>query len=133
MGVLIHGAADSGSRSGRQYHYCFFLMIFWFNQTEYKVLYSNLYQEDASRVVAYLEKEKVHYKFQASGSTILVPEDQVYNLRLALAGAGALHGQGMGFEILMKHRSAKQILSSILITSGHCRVNWAGPLPNFRT
>ena len=77
----------------------FFLMIFWFNQTEYKVLYSNLYQEDASRVVAYLEKEKVKYKFQSSGSTILVPENQVYNLRLALAGAGALHGQGMGFEI----------------------------------
>ncbi|WP_462323699.1 flagellar basal-body MS-ring/collar protein FliF [Desulfoplanes sp.] len=77
----------------------FFLLLFWFNQTNYKVLYSNLYQEDASRVVAFLEKEKVDYKLGANGSTVLVPESQVYNLRLALAGAGALHGQGVGFEL----------------------------------
>jgi flagellar M-ring protein FliF len=75
------------------------LMLFWFNQITYKVLYSNLYQEDASRVVAFLEKEKVDYKLEANGSTVLVPENRVYNLRLALAGAGALHGQGVGFEL----------------------------------
>jgi len=77
----------------------FLLMLFWFNQTSYKVLYSNLYQEDASRVVAFLEKEKVDYKLEANGATVLVPENRVYNLRLALAGAGALHGQGVGFEL----------------------------------
>jgi len=77
----------------------FLLMLFWFNQTSYKVLYSNLYQEDASRVVAFLEKEKIDYKIEGNGSTIMVPENKVYNLRLALAGAGALHGQGVGFEL----------------------------------
>ncbi|PIE69477.1 MAG: flagellar M-ring protein FliF [Deltaproteobacteria bacterium] len=77
----------------------FFLMLFWFNQVTYKVLYSNLYPEDASRVVAFLEKEKVEYKLKDNGSTIMVPESRVYNLRLALAGAGALHGQGIGFEL----------------------------------
>ncbi len=77
----------------------FLLMLFWFNQISYKVLYSNLYQEDASRVVAFLEKEKVKYKIENGGSTILVPEDKVYNMRLSLAGAGTLHGQGVGFEV----------------------------------
>jgi flagellar M-ring protein FliF len=77
----------------------FLLMLFWFNQTSYKVLYTNLYQEDASRVVAFLEKEHIKYKLQDNGSTILVPENRVYNIRLALAGAGTLHGQGVGFEL----------------------------------
>lgn len=69
------------------------------NNTSYKVLYSNLYPEDAARVVEVLKKQKVPYKLANNGDTILVPEDKVYNLRLFIAGQGVLHGQGIGFEI----------------------------------
>lgn len=74
-------------------------MIFWLGKVNYKVLYSQLYQEDAASVVEFLKKEKVDYKISDSGNTILVPEKQVYELRLKLASQGTLHGQGIGFEV----------------------------------
>ena len=77
----------------------FILMVFWLNQTEYRVLYTKLYSEDASRVVGILQSTKEPYKIQDNGSTILVPADRVYELRLKIAGEGALHGQGIGYEI----------------------------------
>ncbi|NJB69237.1 flagellar M-ring protein FliF [Desulfobaculum xiamenense] len=77
----------------------FFLLIFWLNQPDYRVLYSRLYPEDASSVVQMLQKEGVKYKLGENGSTIMVPADQVYDLRLKVAGEGKIHGQGIGFEI----------------------------------
>lgn len=82
----------------------FFGMIFWMNRVDYKVLYSNLYQEDASSVVEYLSKEKIPYQITDGGASILVPSDQVYEARLKLAGAGALHGQGIGFELFDENK-----------------------------
>lgn len=77
----------------------FILMIFWLNRPDYKVLYTNLYPEDANRVVEALNAEKVPYTLQDNGKTVLVPADRVYDLRLKIAGEGALQGQGIGFEI----------------------------------
>ncbi|MDO9582117.1 MAG: flagellar basal-body MS-ring/collar protein FliF [Desulfomicrobium sp.] len=77
----------------------FFGMIFWMNKVDYRVLYSQLYQEDASSVVSYLQKEKIPYQITDSGGTIMVPSDMVYEARLKLAGEGSLHGQGIGFEL----------------------------------
>ncbi|WP_031479753.1 flagellar basal-body MS-ring/collar protein FliF [Maridesulfovibrio frigidus] len=77
----------------------FLLMVFWLNQTEYKVLYTKLYAEDASRVVGILQSTKEPYKIEDNGATIMVPADRVYDLRLKIAGEGAMHGQGIGYEI----------------------------------
>lgn len=57
-------------------------LLFWMNRTEYKVLYSHLYQEDAAGVVNFLKKEKIPYEIADSGSTLLVPENHVYEARL---------------------------------------------------
>ncbi len=77
----------------------FFALVFWLNREDYRVLYSQLYQEDAASVIEYLKKEKIPYQISDSGTTVLVPSDQVYEARLKLAGEGSLHGQGIGFEI----------------------------------
>jgi len=77
----------------------FALMIYWMNKPDYKVLMTNLYPEDASRVVGMLQSAKERYKIDDNGRTILVPADRVYELRLKVAGEGNLHGQGIGFEI----------------------------------
>lgn len=77
----------------------FVMLIVWMNQPNYKVLYSKLYPEDANQIVKILEAEKIDYKLENGGSTITVPEDKVYDLRLKVAGEGNLHGQGLGFEI----------------------------------
>ncbi|MFH1915447.1 MAG: flagellar basal-body MS-ring/collar protein FliF [Pseudomonadota bacterium] len=77
----------------------FALMIYWMNKPDFKVLMTNLYPEDASRVVGMLQSSKETYKIDDNGRTILVPADRVYELRLKVAGEGNLHGQGIGFEI----------------------------------
>ncbi len=77
----------------------FFGLVFWLNQEDYRVLYSQLYQEDAASVIEYLKKEKIPYQISDSGTSILVPAGQVHEARLKLAGEGSLHGQGIGFEI----------------------------------
>jgi flagellar M-ring protein FliF len=80
----------------------FFLLILWLNQPDWKVLYSRMHKEDASVVVKKLQGLKVKYALEEGeegSTTILVPADKAYDLRLAIAGEGILHGQGLGFEI----------------------------------
>lgn len=77
----------------------FILLVYWLNTPDYRVLYSNLAPEDANRVVGVLDKQKVEYKLTDNGTTVMVPADQVYDQRLKVAGEGAVHGQGIGFEI----------------------------------
>lgn len=77
----------------------FAAMLYWLNHTEYRPLYAQLYPEDAAQVVEMLQKDKIPYRLDNGGATVLVPADKVYDLRLKLAGEGALRGQGMGFEI----------------------------------
>ncbi|HIJ78906.1 MAG: flagellar basal-body MS-ring/collar protein FliF [Desulfobulbaceae bacterium] len=68
-------------------------------ETDYKVLFSGLSQEDAAEVVAKLSDQRSPYKLSENGNAILVPAGQVYEIRLALAGEGLPRGGGVGFEI----------------------------------
>lgn len=77
----------------------FLVMVYFLNQPDYKVLYSKLAPEDASRIMEMLKASKVPYQLTDNGATILVPADVVYEQRLNVAGEGAMHGQGVGFEI----------------------------------
>ena len=77
----------------------FFGLIYYLNRPDYRVLYSNLSLEDANRIVSILQNEKLNYKLENNGTTVLVPEDSVYDMRLKIAGEGNLVGQGIGFEI----------------------------------
>lgn len=74
-------------------------LAIWLNMPEYKLLYTNLSPEDASRIVKMLQTDKVSYRLENDGTTIMVPAAQVYDLRLKVAGEGGLVGQGIGFEI----------------------------------
>ncbi len=74
-------------------------IIVWMNKPDFRVLYSNLSPEDASRVVSTLQADKTPYQLENNGQTILVPADKVYDLRLKVAGEGVITGQGVGFEI----------------------------------
>lgn len=67
-----------------------------------KVLYSGLSQEDAAEVVAKLKELRVPYELTNEGTVIKVPEEEVYDKRLLLAGEGLPRGGGVGFEIFDK-------------------------------
>jgi len=77
----------------------FLVMIYFLNQPDLRVLYSNMAPEDASRVVGLLKASKTPYELRDNGTTVLVPADAVYEQRLRVAGEGVMHGQGVGFEL----------------------------------
>jgi len=66
---------------------------------EFKVLFSNLSQQDAAEVVEKLKELRVPYQLAANGTAVTVPADKLYDTRLALAGEGLPKGGGVGFEI----------------------------------
>jgi flagellar M-ring protein FliF len=74
-------------------------LMLWVNRPEYQVLYSGLNQQDASAVVSKLQEMKVPYKLEGGGAVITVSNEQVYDVRLAMAGAGLPRGAGVGFEV----------------------------------
>ena len=74
----------------------------WLTQPNYMPLFSNLSAEDAGVIVQELKDQKIPYKLEAGGKTILVPVKHVYNTRLDLATKGLPKGGGVGFEIFDK-------------------------------
>ncbi len=71
------------------------------SQVNYAPLFTNLNQQDASSIISYLDKKKIDYKL-VNGTTIEVPKDKVYKLRLDLVAAGLPKHGVVGFEIFDK-------------------------------
>ncbi|MBA5870782.1 MAG: flagellar M-ring protein FliF [Nitrospira sp. CR2.1] len=71
----------------------------WTQQPDMQVLYANLAVDDAAGIIDKLKDAKVPYETTNGGTTILVPNAQVHDLRLEMAGQGLPHGGGVGYEI----------------------------------
>jgi len=80
----------------------FALLILQYRTADYRVLFANLSNTDASSVVEWLKEKKIPFQLKDSGRSILIPDDQVYEARLELAGVGLPRGGGVGFEIFDK-------------------------------
>ncbi len=74
-------------------------MIFVLGDANYQPLFEQLAHEDAGEIVDELENRGVSYRLEDGGSTILVPADQVHEMRLALAGEGLPTSGQVGFEV----------------------------------
>jgi flagellar M-ring protein FliF len=77
----------------------FGVLIFWNSQPDYQVLFANLSPEDAGEMTGKLREKKIPFQLTHGGTTLLVPRDQVYDLRLSLAAEGLPKGGGVGFEV----------------------------------
>lgn len=75
-------------------------LIFWAKSPDYRVLYSNISDQDGGAIVAQLTQMNVPYRFQERGGAIMVPEDKVHEARLTLAQLGLPKGGAVGFELL---------------------------------
>lgn len=69
---------------------------------DYGVLFANLPADDASAVVTKLKDAKIPYQLTNGGTTILVPQENVYEERVVLAGDGIVKGGGTGYELFDK-------------------------------
>ncbi|MGP1675539.1 MAG: flagellar basal-body MS-ring/collar protein FliF [Burkholderiales bacterium] len=72
----------------------------WGQTPDYRVLYSNLSDRDGGAIIASLQQMNVPYKFAEGGGALLVPADQVHEMRLRLAGQGLPKGGLVGFELM---------------------------------
>ena len=72
----------------------------WASKPSYGALFSNLSSKDASAIVESLQKTGTPYELANGGQTILVPQDQVYDLRLQLSGEGLPGESDTGYALL---------------------------------
>lgn len=72
----------------------------WSQQPTYKVLFSNFSDRDGGAIVAALQQMNVPYKYADGGVAILIPSEQVHDVRLKLAAQGLPKGGNVGFELM---------------------------------
>jgi flagellar M-ring protein FliF len=89
IGLLVAGLALGG-----------FVFFRWITAPTMSPLFSNLSSSDASAIVEELNAEGVSYSLADGGQTIMVANDQVYDLRLAMSGAGLPAGDDTGYALL---------------------------------
>ena len=72
----------------------------WNKPPDYAVLFSNFTDRDGGAITAELDKMNVKHKFSERGDAILVPAEQVHDVRLKLAAQGLPKGGNVGFELM---------------------------------
>ena len=65
-------------------------------------MFSNLEPQDASKIVEKLKERKISYRLVNGGRTILVPKQNIYELRLQFAGEGLPNSSIVGYDIFDK-------------------------------
>jgi flagellar M-ring protein FliF len=74
----------------------------WAAQPTWTPLYGNLSATDAGSVTQELAGKGVQYKLSDGGATVLVPQAQVYQLRLDMSAKGLPTGGSQGYALLDK-------------------------------
>jgi flagellar M-ring protein FliF len=77
-----------------------FFFLRWTTAPTYAPLFSNLASTDASAIVDELNAAGVAYELADGGGTIMVPNGQVYDLRLSMSGKGLPAGNDTGYALL---------------------------------
>ncbi|MEJ1921887.1 flagellar basal-body MS-ring/collar protein FliF [Microbacterium sp. KHB019] len=72
----------------------------WLSRPTFTPLFSGLSPSDANAVVEQLRSASVPYELSAGGTTVLVPEKDVYDQRLTAAAAGLPTSSSGGYSLL---------------------------------
>ena len=92
MGLMVAVAATIALIVG--------MLMWWGQAPEYRVLYSNLSDRDGGAIIDSLQQQNIPYKFSEGGGALLVPANQVHEVRLRLASQGLPKGSLVGFELM---------------------------------
>ena len=89
IGLLVAGLGLGG-----------FFFYNWITTPTMAPLFSNLASSDAAAIVEELNASGTSYELADGGGTILVSQEQVYDLRLAMSGKGLPAGSDTGYALL---------------------------------
>ena len=88
--------------------------LMWSQTPDYRVLYNNVSDQDGSAIISALQQMNIPYKFSESGGAILIPDKQVHEVRLRLAGQGLPKGSLPGFELMENQKfGSSQFLEQV--------------------
>jgi flagellar M-ring protein FliF len=80
------------------------LLVHWVRKPEMRILYQGLGPDEASKITEKINEKGIVYELRNGGSSIYVPEKQVYQLRLDMAREGLPSGQQSGYKIFDKEK-----------------------------
>ena len=75
------------------------LLIHWARRPDMRMLYQGLSPEEAAKITDKISEKNILYKLQEGGTSIYVPKEHVYQLRLDMAKDGLPQGQQRGYRI----------------------------------
>lgn len=88
--------------------------LMWSQTPDYRVLYNSVSDQDGAAIINALQQMNVPYKFSDSSGAILIPEKQVHEVRLRLAGQGLPKGSLPGFELMENQKfGSSQFLEQV--------------------
>lgn len=71
----------------------------WIGNVNYQPLYTNLEPAEAAEITQYLAEKKIPYQIGPGGTSIEVPEKDVYQARLGLASQGLPNSGTVGYSL----------------------------------
>ena len=77
----------------------FVFLMSWAGKPEFHPLFNNLGSQDAGIILDRLKDQKIPYRISSNGSTILIPQEHIYETRMELASEGLPQGGNIGFEL----------------------------------
>jgi len=75
------------------------LLIYWARRPDMRLLYQGLSPEEAAKITDKISERNIVYELKEGGTTIYVPKEHVYQLRLDMAKEGLPQGQQSGYRI----------------------------------
>ncbi len=76
------------------------IVIVWSIEPNYKLLFGKLSEKSSGEIAQFLKQQNIPYKLDENSGEILIPEDQVHEVRLQLAAEGLPNAGNDGFEML---------------------------------
>jgi flagellar M-ring protein FliF len=75
------------------------LLVHWARRPDMRMLYQDLSPAEASKITDKISEKEIPYELRDSGTTICVPAQRVYQLRLDLAKDGLPAGEQNGYKL----------------------------------
>ena len=81
-------------------------VVFFTSKTDFALLYGNMDPQSAGEIITVLEEQNIPYEAGANGTSLRVPREKVYSLRMTLANRGLPKAGDVGWEFFLRPRVA---------------------------
>ncbi len=75
------------------------LLVYWARRPDMRMLYQELAPSEAAKIIEKVSEQEIPYQLRDGGTTIYVPREHVYQLRLNLAKEGLPVSEQSGYDL----------------------------------